>query len=118
MGYNLRIVDEQCNTKRSPIWLPEMGATYPIGGSDMLELSITYNYAPFFKKAFESEQGIKILHNTHTLFSIPIIVRAISKLTDDATDNYWDATEGNSKKALQDILWLSAIGYDGVWKVE
>ena len=47
--------------------------------------------------------------------SIPLLTKAISKLGDDVSDDYWEATEGNAKRALTQLLTLAKMRPDGVW---
>lgn len=36
-------------------------------------------------------------------------------LADDATDNYWDATEGNAKRPLLKLAAMARMRPDGIW---
>lgn len=48
--------------------------------------------------------------------SIPMLEKAISALGDDVDDNdYWNATEGNAKRALYGLLAFAKMRPDGVW---
>jgi len=47
--------------------------------------------------------------------SIPILKAAIDDLQDNVSDNYWDATEGNAKRALCGLLAFARMRPDGVW---
>ena len=118
MSYDLYIVDVHGNKMQSPFKHDIRGGTYCIGGTDELWLSVTFNYAQAFSKAFENDRGIKLLHGMPCLQSIPIILAAMTRLGDDVTDRYWDATEGNAKKALWDCIQLAALGCDGFWELE
>lgn len=118
MSYDISIVDEKGKLMQSPIKHDIQGGTYCVGGTTDLWLSITSNYAKFFCRAFQDERGIKTLHGRSVLYTIPRIKAAIMLLGDDTTDNYWDATEGNAKKALVNLLQLAALGCDGYWSVE
>ena len=40
---------------------------------------------------------------------------AIDTLKDDATNDYWEATEGNAKKALYGLLAFAQMRPDGIW---
>ena len=50
------------------------------------------------------------------LESIPILESAIAQLGDDVDDNYWTATEGNAKRPLVQLLTMTKMRPDGVWK--
>ena len=118
MSYDLYIVDKDGKRMQSPIKHDIAGGTYCIGGTYDLWLSVTFNYAEFFSKAFQDERGIKLLQGMSCLKSIPLVKAAINRLGDDTTSRYWDATEGNAKAALCDVLRLAALGCDGFWEVE
>ena len=90
------------------------GGTYAIGGSDKAELNITYNYSPIFYKLFP-EEGIRSLYGLSGAESIPMLMKAIDKLKDDVSDNYWECTEGNAKIALYQLLSFAKLRPDGVW---
>lgn len=91
------------------------GGTYAIGGTTMLELNITYNYAPHFRRVIEPNKGIRHLYGKTGAESIPILKEAIAKLKDDVDDDYWEPTEGNAKRALLQCLALAQMRPDGVW---
>lgn len=109
MSYDIWIV----NSKGSPIRHNARGGTYALGGTFSLDINVTFNYSKFYTKAFHSEDGIKILNGMKCMDAIPLIVEAMRRLGDDETDNYWDATEGNAKRALENVLHVVSLGYDG-----
>lgn len=90
------------------------GATYKLGGDDNATLNVTYNYSPFYKKVF-GEKGITILYGMTGAEAIPLLNDAISKLNDDATNNYFDPTEGNAKRALCQLRALAQLRPDGIF---
>ena len=90
------------------------GATYKLGGDDNATLNVTYNYSPFYKKVF-GEKGITILYGMTGTEAIPLLNDAISKLKDDATNNYFDPTEGNAKRALCQLRALAQLRPDGIF---
>lgn len=47
--------------------------------------------------------------------SISILQQAIAALGDDTTSNYWDATEGNAKRPLYQLLAMAQMRPDGIW---
>ena len=110
MSYDISIIgDDVC----SPIVHHVKGGTYALGGSRNLETNITFNYYNAFKKAFQHEDGIKILDGMECMEAIPVIVEAMKRLGDDETENYWDPTEGNAKRSLEGLLHIAALGYNG-----
>lgn len=77
-------------------------------------LNVTYNYAPFFRQVL-GEKGIRTIYGMTGAESIPLLEAAASRLADDATDNYWDETDGNAKRALLQLVALAKLRPDGVW---
>ena len=47
--------------------------------------------------------------------SIPVLKSAIDALGDDVSTDYWEATEGNAKRALCQLLAFAQMRPDGVW---
>lgn len=82
-------------------------------GTDELWLNITFNYRDKFKKAFETDNGIHCLTGLSGAEAIPILDKAISNLGDDVSDNYWESTEGNAKRALIGLKALCQMRPDG-----
>lgn len=60
--------------------------------------------------------GMRSIYGKTGAESIPMLEKAISALGDDVDDNdYWNATEGNAKRALCGLLAFAKIRPDGVW---
>jgi hypothetical protein len=90
------------------------GGTYAVGGTTSASLNITYNYSRFFVKAFGSHDndngGLNMLHKKSLSEVIPMLEKAIKRLKDEPPDeDYWKATEGNARTALQDLLELASM---------
>ena len=90
------------------------GGTYCVGGTRELWLNVTYNYAPHFKRVL-GESGIRAIYGMTGAESIPVLEDAASRLADDASDDYWDATEGNAKRALLQLAAMARLRPDGIW---
>lgn len=103
------------------------GGTYQLGGCPTAEINITYNYSQHYGRVFESRtsdhqcsrdgmlHGIRSIYGLTGAEAIPVVERAMSQLGDDVSEDYWDATEGNAKRALTHVLALSRLRPDGVW---
>ena len=115
MSYDISIYNP--NPDGDPIFSPIKhdirGGTYVLGGTNHLEYNITFNYSNHFQKAFQHEDGIKILDGMSCMEAIPLIVEAMHRLGDDVVEDYWELTEGNAKKALDGLLHLAALGCKG-----
>lgn len=93
------------------------GGTRIIGGTRELWLNITYNYSKFYRREdVFGKDGIEVIYGKTGLESIPILENAIAALGNDVTENYWDATEGNAKRSLIQLLTMARMRPDGVWK--
>ena len=51
------------------------------------------------------------------LESIPVLEKAINALGNDVNEDYWEATEGNAKKPLIQLLTMAKMRPDGIWDV-
>ncbi len=90
------------------------GGTYALGGTNIAELNITYNYSEHYRRVI-GKHGIREIYGLSGAESIPILTQAINELDDDVSSDYWEPTEGNAKKALIHILALAQIRPDGIW---
>lgn len=90
------------------------GGTYAMGGTREAHLNVTYNYGSSFRKVL-GKKGIRTIYGMTGAESIPVLECAAAQLGDDATDRYWDATEGNAKRALLQLVALAKLRPDGVW---
>jgi len=90
------------------------GGTYCVGGTKEAWLNITYNYGEYYRHVF-GENGIRTIYGMTGAESIPVIKKAIEQLGDDISDDYWEPTEGNAKKALYGLLAFAQLRPDGIW---
>ncbi len=91
------------------------GGTYQAGGTTRAWLNITYNYGDIFRRVL-GEKGIRTVYGMGAADSLPLLEKACEALGDDMGDSYWDATEGNAKRALQQLMALAKLRPDGVWQ--
>ena len=95
------------------------GGTYAVGGTSTATLNITYNYSKHYYPLFQEigyDKGIRSIYGLTGAESIPVLQLAITKLKDDANQDYWKPTEGNAKKALTQLLAFAKMRPDGVWR--
>lgn len=104
------------------------GGTYQLGGSTELTLNITHNYSKILhrvlrpdvvpslteKKTDRYDTGIRSLYGLTGLEATPILEDAINQLADDVSSDYWEATEGNVKRALNNLLTLCKMRPDAI----
>ncbi len=117
VSYDISLCDP---VTREPLEVKEphfiRGGTYAIGGTTECWLNITYNYGCFYRREdVFGEKGVRTIYGMSGAESIPVLEKAIAALGDDVSDDYWEATEGNAKKALYGLLALARMRPDGVW---
>lgn len=76
-------------------------------------LNVTYNYARHYHCL--GERGIREIYGKTGAESIPMLKAAALRLGDDVSDDYWEATDGNAKRALLQLLAMARMRPDGVW---
>ena len=115
MSYDIFLRDP---VNGQPIILDEphfmRGGTYCVDGSNELHLNVTYNYAKIYYYKI-GEKGIRTIYGMSGADSIPVLDAAISQLSDDKTENYWEPTEGNAKAALIQLRSMAKMRPDGIW---
>lgn len=90
------------------------GGTYAVGGTREAWLNVTYNYGDIYCRVL-GEDGIRSIYGMTGAESLPLLVGAAQLLADDATDNYWEATDGNAKRPLLKLAAMARMRPDGVW---
>ena len=91
------------------------GGTYAINGTTEAWLNITYNYGEHFRRVINEDEGIRFLYGKTAGESIDILCDAIAKLDNDVSEDYWEATEGNAKASLMNLLRFALARPDGIW---
>lgn len=117
MSYSIELIDP-ITKETLEIDEPHMmrGGTYAIGGTTCLELNVTYNYGNHFRMAFNNEEGIRIIYGMTGAESIPILEAAAKKLKNDVSEDYWEPTEGNAKRAILQLRSMAIMRPDGIWE--
>jgi hypothetical protein len=117
MSYDISLVDSVTGEVLEADEPHQMyGGTYALGGTKRLELNVTYNYGQIFGEKLSEEKGIRFLYGKTGAESIPVLKKTIATLKDDVSVDYWEATEGNAKVALTQLLSLAQLRPDGVWE--
>lgn len=115
MSYDIRLKDpvtnETLTTKAKHLMT---GGTYAEGGTKELWLNITYNYSKYYYRIF-GDEGIRYIYEMTGAQSIPLLKAGINMLKDDVSNDYWEATEGNAKRALYQLLEMAQLRSDGIW---
>lgn len=117
MSYDIQLCDPVTKeTIRFDMSHEIRGGTYCLGGTKEAWLNITYNYGQHFYRVLDSDKGIRILYGKTGAESIPLLKDGITQLGDDVSDDYWEPTEGNAKRALHGLLAFAERRPDGIWE--
>ena len=106
------VLNTELATAELPFDAPR-GGIFAVG-SNRAEFNVTYNYSEILYRLFPDE-GIRFLYGKTAQETIPSLEAVIAKLGDDIDPDYWKATEGNVKKALQALLTMAITLPHGVW---
>lgn len=90
------------------------GGTYAVGGTREAWLNVTYNYGDIYRRVL-GEDGIRSIYGMTGAESVSVLEEAASKLSDDATGDYWEATDGNAKRPLLKLAAMARMRPDGIW---
>ena len=113
MSYDIQFVKdgEVC---RLPFPPPQGGTFCPDEGFAEAWLNITFNYGGVFARhglsvirREEQTRGIKTLEGKTAAECVRILTTVIPQLGDDVSADYWEATEGNAKRALVNLLTIA-----------
>ncbi len=115
MSYDISLVDP---VTKGELALDEphqmKGGTYQVVGTTSASLNITYNYGKHYRRVI-GEKGIRTIYGMTGAESLPVLQAAADQLGDDVDEDYWEATEGNAKRALLQLIALAKMRPDGVW---
>lgn len=90
------------------------GGSYAVGGTADLALNITYNYGKHYRRVL-GDKGIRSIYGMTGAESIPVLDGAAAMLSDDVSQDYWAATEGNAKRPLLQLSAMARMRPDGMW---
>lgn len=117
MSYDIYLLDAET---QAVLEMPEgqrapNGGTYAMGGSDMAWVNVTYNYARHFRNFLHAETGIRWLYGKKARDTGAVLNAAINAMQDNESDDYWEPTEGNARRALIGLRDMALALPDGVW---
>lgn len=105
MSYDLRLVAPHGDGKTVEFReaYNERGGTHAVGGTQLAEFNVTYNYAKIFTEVL-GVKGIRELYGMTATDSIIVLIVVRIKLGDPPADeDYWAATEGNACQAIRSL---------------
>ena len=113
MSYDISLVK---NHKSVKVALFEEGGTYVMGGSEIAELNITYNYSRFFYEQLDAKEGIRWLYGKKAKDCIKRLEKAVKELGTKQYTDYWAPTHGNAGYALAILLRWAKQHPDAVFE--
>lgn len=117
MSYDIYIKAADGDAAHTPDGEPHQitGGTYAVGGTDELWLNITYNYSGFFRRYIDEADGIRWLYGKRVSDTLQTLRAAFDSMHGEPSDDYWEASEGNAKKAIGNLIRLGELCPDGIW---
>lgn len=114
MSYDIRLRDADGETVCLDMPHSLRGGTYALGGTTEAWLNVTYNYSKHFYRVL-GDKGIRSIYGMRAADSLPLLRAAVEKLSNDTSEDYWEATEGNAKQALMNLITLAEAAPEGIW---
>lgn len=118
MGYDIKLLDKNKKIVQSERALYSLGGYFDKTGIHEMECGITYNYSSVLNKVFPDSKGIKYLNNRIARDTYSVLGNAINKLQDNYSNDYFEPTEGNVKKALLSLYQMALRKPDAVWQIK
>lgn len=109
MGYSINIISsDDGNVIELSHAQERNGSNIAIGGTSHCSIDITYNYARWFYQHVCPELGIRKLYGMTVQDSVPLLVSSMASIpAEEPSSNYWDATAGNARAALGELLKMA-----------
>lgn len=114
MSYWVYLEDENGDSVTVPFHAE--GGTFAMGGIDVAELNVTYNYSRHYGKHLDKD-SLRWLHGKKASDTSKRLLAAVEALGTERSDDYWEPTEGNAGFALAILYQWSLHQPDAVWRV-
>ena len=92
------------------------GGTFPVTGSIVAELNVTYNYASLYREVF-GQDGLRWLNKKTASHSEEALELGVLVLGDCKHTDYWAPTKGNAGHALSILLKWAKQNPKATWEV-
>jgi hypothetical protein len=92
------------------------GGTYELGGPSKATLNITYNYSKLIENALGDARGVRMLYGMKAADTLQILDDACQRLPGKPHSDYWKATPGNARLALEGLRQLATLFPNGIWQ--
>ena len=90
------------------------GGTYALGGTTNCYLNVTWNYGKHYGGL--GDKGLRTIYGMTGAESLKVLEPLAESLSDDTSEDYWEPTEGNAKRAILQLIALATMRPDGVWE--
>lgn len=101
MGWDIDLADNNGTVR---VQSHQEGSIIAVGGSDLAEMTVTYNYGRLFYLALDREQGFNWLDGKKAQDTIERLEQAITALGTQRDPDYWKDTPGNAGHLLSVLL--------------
>jgi hypothetical protein len=114
LGWDINLADEHGTVKVAP---HQEGSIIAVGGLDLADMTVTYNYRQFYYETLDEAKGFEWLDGKQAKDAIPRLEKAIAILGTERDPNYWKATAGNAGHILSVLLEWARQHPNGVFSV-
>ena len=105
MGWDIQYVDENGDCVK--VDNLTYGSTVAIGGSDDADMSLTWNYSPFYFRSVNKDTGLRWINLQKGEDVKEVLEKAVKELGTEQAEDYWADTPGNAGHALSILLrWI------------
>lgn len=108
MSYDIEL---QCHECKRPVIVDKFtdGGTYAIGGSDIADLNVTYNYYTHFHfKELDGKKAVDV---------ISVMQKAVDRLGTERSEDYWEDSKGNAGHAVNILLKWAKDNPNAIFEV-
>ncbi len=116
MGWDIELKDSKTG---EPVQVEshQEGSNICIGGEERADMTLTFNYSPFYYQHICRIRGLRCLSGEKAKDTLKVLREAISILGTEKDENYWEATPGNAGHALSVLLSWAEANPEAVWEI-
>ena len=81
-------------------------------------MSLTWNYSKYYYQYLDSDAGLRWLDGKTVKNTMERLISARNMLTNNPSDDYWEATPGNAGHALAVLISWGKQHPRGIWRVD
>jgi hypothetical protein len=114
MSWELKLNDKEGKPVEVDVF--EEGGTYAVGGTNLAELNVTYNYGKVLREVWNGE-SLTLLNGKNAGRMLKLLRDSVKVLGTKQDNDYWNATEGNVGYMLNILLTWAEANPDAVFEV-